>query len=103
MLGQQVDKNQDGGVIREDWQLFNEVHRDGVPWSVWDRELFESTVGFVLRYLDLSTRSAGFDVLFDEGTYAGPGILLTYELQHSMLTEMSCNQVVMTISKYLKP
>ena len=36
MLGDRIDNNHDGIVPCRLWQLDNEVHTDGVPWSRWN-------------------------------------------------------------------
>jgi hypothetical protein len=43
-----------GGETGGIWELLDEIHRDGIPWLLGNRELLESSMGFMTRSLGAS-------------------------------------------------
>ena len=39
-----VYHDQDGCEARGEGELLDEIHRNGVPWLLWDRELLEQSI-----------------------------------------------------------
>ena len=51
LLGEPVDYNQDS-VKSRGWQkFFNEIHKNGIPWSFRNGELFERSIELVTLWL----------------------------------------------------
>lgn len=75
LLGHPIDDNEDSGEAKGVGELLDEIHGDGVPRFVGDRELLEGSVGLVTRSFRTSTSSTGTDVVFDEGADTGPGVI----------------------------
>ena len=65
LLGQPVYDDEDGGVAVGVRELLDEVHRDGVPRTFGDRELFQRTVREVARDLGSTAGGAGLAVVPD--------------------------------------
>ena len=45
-----IDDNEDGGIFARSRELFDEVHRDGIPRSNWNWERFEETIRSVTMW-----------------------------------------------------
>jgi len=74
LLGEPVNYDQDS-VKPRGWQKFlNEVHRNGIPWSFRDGELFERSIGLVTLWLELHTSDTELAELLYISTEAGPGV-----------------------------
>ena len=65
LLGQPVYDDEDSGVAVRVRELLDEVHRDGVPRTFGDRELFQRTVREVARDLGSTAGGAGLAVVPD--------------------------------------
>ena len=58
----------------DDRSFFDEVHRNGIPWSFRDGELFEESIGLVMLWLGSHTSDTGLAELLYVSTEAGPGV-----------------------------
>jgi len=54
--------------------LLNEVHRNGIPWSFRDEELFERSIGLVTLWLESHTSDTGLAELLYISIEARPGV-----------------------------
>ncbi|KIK80696.1 hypothetical protein PAXRUDRAFT_157980, partial [Paxillus rubicundulus Ve08.2h10] len=72
LLGEAVNNYEDGSETGGRRELFDEVHRDGVPRFLWDRELFEESVQAVPRDFGMGAGGTGADIFFDECTESWP-------------------------------
>ena len=55
LLREAVNDDEDGGVSAGEGKVFNEIHGDGVPRSLWHRELLEESIEVMMRSLSTST------------------------------------------------
>ena len=65
LLGQPVYDDENGGVAVGVRELLDEIHRDGVPRTFRDRELFQRTIREVARNLGSTAGGAGLAVVPD--------------------------------------
>jgi hypothetical protein len=79
--------------------LLDEIHRDGIPWLLGNRELLESSIGFMTRSLGASAGGTRLYIVFDEGTDCGPSIIATNEFESSILAEVAGEGMIMMIAK----
>ena len=84
-----LDNYEDGCEARRGGELLNEVHGDGIPWSFGNQELFEQSVGSVMRGFCSGAGGAGFDVVFDIFPYAWPSVITVDEFESAALTEVT--------------
>ena len=75
LLGEAVYDDEDSGEAGGLGELFDEVHGDGVPWALRDRELLETAVGLMTTGLVTPTDNAGLYVLPDVASEVGPVVL----------------------------
>ena len=75
MLREAVNYNQDRSITSGVRELFDEVHGDGVPGSLGDRELLEGAVGKVPGNFSSRAGSTGLTVVSDEESKSGPGVV----------------------------
>ena len=74
LLGKLVDYDQNS-IKPGEWQKFlDDVHRNGIPWSFKDGELFERSVGLVTLWLELHTSDTGLAELLYISMEAGPEV-----------------------------
>ena len=84
-------------------ELLDEVHRNGVPWFLGDRELLKESVGFMTRGFGTCTTSARLAIVEDERSEIGPSIFSADKLEGLILPEMTRKNVVMFVTEYLEP
>jgi hypothetical protein len=48
LLGKSIYNNKDCCVAFGLWEVLNEIHRNGVPQTLWNRKLFEKAIGLVI-------------------------------------------------------
>ncbi|EJF59971.1 hypothetical protein DICSQDRAFT_63901 [Dichomitus squalens LYAD-421 SS1] len=76
LFGEPVDDNQDVCETVRVWQLLDEVHGDGVPWTLRDRELLEGSVGKVTESFGSRAGGTGLAVVLDKELESRPGVFL---------------------------
>ena len=74
LLREAVNDDKDGGVPTGAGKVFNEIHGDGVPRSLWHRELSEESIGAMMWSLSTSTSSTGAHILLDKGAELWPSV-----------------------------
>ena len=74
LLREAVDNNKDGGVSAGEREVLNEVHGDGVPWSLWHRKLLEESIGTMMQSFGTSAGSTGADKLLHKISELWPGV-----------------------------
>ena len=102
MLSEPVDYHQDRGVASGVRELLDEVHGDGVPGSLGDRELLQSTVGEMPGNFSSRTGSTGLTVVPDEESKSGPGVVPQDQGLRLVLSPVSGSRMVVTSSEYAK-
>ena len=70
-----IDDVEDSGVTIGRRELFNEVERNGMPRSGWDRELLNESEWFVSRVLVSFAGDAAVNEIFNVSTYIRPCII----------------------------
>ena len=80
--------------------MLDEVHGDGVPRFLRDRELLESSVRLVSRGLGSPAGRTRLTVVLDESPDTGPGILSSHQLEGLVETVMSGERVVVLVPEY---
>ena len=63
--------------MEEEGKVFNEIHGDGVPRSLWHRELSEESIGAMTWSLSMSTSSTGAHILLDKGAELWPSVFVS--------------------------
>ena len=74
LLSEPVDYDQDSVKSRGRQKFLDKVHRNGIPWSFRDRELFERSVGLVTLWFGSHTSDTGLVKLLYISIEAGPGV-----------------------------
>jgi len=74
LLREVVNDDKDGGVSAGEGKVFNEIYGDGVPRSLWRRELSEESIGAMTQSLSTSTSSTGAHILLDKGVELWPSV-----------------------------
>ncbi len=82
--------------------MFYEIHRDGVPWFDWDRQLFEFTIWLVVLCLGTCAVCTGVDVRFHHSSQAGPVEIPFDEVNGFHLPKVACHRVIMMITDNLE-
>jgi len=77
LLGEPVDYDQDSVKPREWRKFLNEVHKNEIPWSFRDGELFKRSIGLVMLWLGSHTSDTELAELLYIGMEAGPGVSAT--------------------------
>ena len=95
LLCQAIDDDEDGGETIRFGKLLDEVHGDGVPWSVCDGELLEHAVQAMPLGLRTCTGGAGPTVFTNELMDLGPRILAANDLEGLVLPKVAHSGVVM--------
>ena len=103
LLGETINDDKNGGEAGGGWELFDEVHGDGVPWLIGDRELLESSVGAMTRGFRMVTSSTGFDIVLHEGVNSGPSVLAADKFQSLVDAKVTRERVVMLIAEDSEP
>lgn len=98
LLGETINDDENGGEAGGGWELFDEVHGDGVPRLIRDRELLESSVGTMTRGFRTVTSSTGFDIVLHKGANSGPSILAADKFQSLVDAKVTGERVVMLIA-----
>ena len=98
LLGETINDDENGGEAGGGWELFDEVHGDGVPWLIRDGELLESSVGTMTRGFRTATSSTRFDIVLHEGADSGPSILAADKFQSLVDAKVTGERVVMLIA-----
>ena len=71
LLGESIDDDQNSGESEGLRKLLDEVHGDGVPGLLGDRELLESSVWLVPGRLGSLTSRAGLAIVLDKPADSG--------------------------------
>src|SRR6266481_7062949 len=66
LFGQTVNDDLYGRIARGRWELLNEIHQDGIPGPLRDRELLQEAIGPVLLWLRMGTGGARLAIVLDE-------------------------------------
>jgi hypothetical protein len=77
--------------------VFDEVHRNGVPWTRRDGELFEEAVRLVTRDFGTAAGNTRLGEGLNVGTKLGPGVFTADKLKSLRLTKMTSCGVVMLV------
>ena len=75
LLGKTVDHDEEGGVARGSWEVFNEVHGDGVPRFLGYRELFQETIRPMARGFASFTGCTGSNEVLAERPEVRPHVI----------------------------
>ena len=97
LLGESIDDDQNSGESEGFRKLLDEVHGDGIPGLLGDRELLESSVGLVSLWFVPHACGARLAEVPDKGPYIGPDVLLSDKVQGLVLTRVSGEDVVMLV------
>ena len=79
------------------WEVFDEVHGNGVPWAFGDGELFEESVGFVSGCLRMLASGTGVAEFLHEGPKVGPDVFPLDYRKSFVLSGVSREDVIMVI------
>ena len=99
LLGESIDDDQNSGESEGLRKLLDEVHGDGVPGLLGDRELLESSVWLVPGCLGSLTSRAGFAIVLDKPADSGPRILSSDELQRLVKAIMTRERMIMLVTE----
>jgi hypothetical protein len=97
LLGKPVNDDEDGCEARGQWEMLDEVHRDGIPRTGGDRKLLDESVGLVSRGLSSPAGGAGGDEVLNELPDSGPSVVATYELCSFVDSKVSCKEVIVFV------
>src|ERR1700679_439679 len=103
LLGEPVDNYKDGVESGGSWKRFDEIHRDGVPRTFGDRELFQQPIGLVSLGLRSHAGSTGLHIFLDKFSESGPSIVASDEVDGLVLAGVSGENVVVFISEHTEP
>src|SRR5436190_16665147 len=84
-------------------ELLDEVHRNGVPWFLGDRELLKESVGFMTRGFGTCATSARLAIVENERSEIGPGIFSANKREGLILPETTRKNMVMFVTEYSEP
>src|SRR5436190_14828229 len=84
-------------------ELLDEVHRNGVPWFLGDRELLKESIGFMTRGFGTCATSARLAIVENKRSEIGPGIFSANKREGLILPEMTRKNVVMFVPEYSEP
>lgn len=97
LLRHAVNNNKDSIKAIGVRELFNEVHRDGVPRLLGDRELVEIAVGLVVLRFGSHAVCTGLAVVFDKGPKSRPSVLTTNEFDGLVLSKVTSKDVIVLV------
>ena len=83
-------------------RVFNEVDGNGIPGSFRDRELLQKSIGFMMRGFGPFASGTRTSKVLDEGSEIGPNIVSADGFQGLVLSEVSCENVIMCVLKNLE-
>ena len=98
LLGESVYNDEDRGESGGRRKLLYEIHGNGIPRPKGYGKWFEQAIGSMSSGFVPSARSARLDIVFHEVPDFRPSIMSTYNVQGSVLSEMSCKGVIMMIT-----
>ena len=84
-----INHDQDCGVTSGVRQVLDEVHGDGVPRALWDRQLLKGSIGLVALRLRSFASGARVAIVLNKGAHVRPEVFLMNKGQSLVLTEMS--------------
>ena len=103
LLGETINDDENGGEAGGGWELFDEVHGDGRPGLVGDRELLECAKGMMPRCLSPATSRARTDIVLDEGADARPGVIPADELECLVVAKMAGEGMIVLVAEDTEP
>ena len=103
LLGGPVNDDQDGVEAVRFRKLLDEVHGVGVPQMIRNGERLEEAIRPMTGSLITGASVAGADILFNVVTELRPGVVTSDNGQGAVLTKMTRENVVVTISEYTEP
>ena len=99
LLGESIDDDQNSGESEGLRKLLDEVHGDGVPGLLGDRELLESSVWLGPGRLGSLTSRAGLAIVLDKPADSRPRILASDELQRLVKAIMIRERMIMLVTE----
>ena len=99
LLGESIDDDQNSGESEGLRKLLDEVHGDGVPGLLGDRELLESSVWLMPGCLGSLTSRARLAIVLDKSADSGPRILSPDKFQRLVKAIMTRERVIMLITE----
>ena len=82
--------------------MFNEVHRNRISGLLGNWQLLEQAIGFMSLGLVAHANGAGFAVVFDKTSDAGPGEILLNRFKGFVHTKVSRQNVIVLVLKDMK-
>ena len=71
-----IDDDEDGCISVRGWKLLDNVHADGVPWTLWNQKRLKESVGAVAQWFVASAEHTLQDILFAINVHAGLYIVM---------------------------
>ena len=78
LLGETIYNDEDGSETRRHWELFYKIHGDGVPRTLGNGELLQSSIRLVSSCLSSSASHTRFHKAIHIISEFGSGIVTTY-------------------------
>jgi hypothetical protein len=75
-------------------ELFNEVERDGMPWSRWNRKLLNKSEWLMARVLVSLAGDTTVNKVLNVSVDVRPSIIESEELERLILTRMACSGMI---------